>query len=540
MYKDLTDYEKVILNGEQEKIINSKEQKILVSASPGCGKTYTLVKKIIKDSSENSKYRGFIACSFTREASRQLENKLFDYEVDTEYSFVGTIDSFVLNKIINPFKNRYINNIINNSIYVDVLKIKMPPLDSKPNKITKIGLRHPEMSVYYDKWKENFISGEYEISYCSYLLAIEMIEKMPEVANYLKSRFYGIYIDESQDLNEFQHLFIEKLIEVCNLQVLLIGDKNQSIYEFRGARPDLFSNLVMNGYTEYLITISVRCHKSIIDFSNLFLNENNNITNNISNQVYIYERENIELVKKICDENETVLWLTDDNNLAQQISELEIGSNFNFQYTKALDLKDELFNGTYFNFLEELLLFYYNYKNDNSKYIYSIEDIASVISDYVSEFEVKKVLKIIRKTNLNVVEYIKKIFKSMSIFINESIFTEIKDKLKKNVYCKHYFRDDNSRRTMTIHSSKGLESKAVIVYIDYDDYWYNRNTDEEIEQKIRNYFVAFSRAENNLHIFFRKKKVIKGIERNLNQKILKEKLNLCLKVIDDSIIEIIN
>lgn len=55
---------------------------------------------------------------------------------------------------------------------------------------------------------------------------------------------------------------------------------------------------------------------------------------------------------------------------------------------------------------------------------------------------------------------------------------------------------------MTIHSSKGLEAETVIVFVNYSDYWFGRNSERERDQKYRSYFVAFSRAEIGLHIFF--------------------------------------
>ncbi|UKI57466.1 MAG: UvrD-helicase domain-containing protein [Clostridium sp.] len=48
----------------------------------------------------------------------------------------------------------------------------------------------------------------------------------------------------------------------------MVGDANQSIYQFRGARPELFRSLTNLGYNEYKINVSIRCHPSIIYYAN--------------------------------------------------------------------------------------------------------------------------------------------------------------------------------------------------------------------------------------------------------------------------------
>ena len=56
-----------ILNKQQGKIIQSKNRKIVVSAGPGSGKTYTIVKKIEQEFLCEEKNKNIIVTSFTKE-----------------------------------------------------------------------------------------------------------------------------------------------------------------------------------------------------------------------------------------------------------------------------------------------------------------------------------------------------------------------------------------------------------------------------------------------------------------------------------------
>ena len=69
------------------------------------------------------------------------------------------------------------------------------------------------------------------------IMAIELVQKKKEVREELKHSFQEIMIDEYQDTNDLQELFIK---EISNHNVYMVGDIKQSIYRFRNANPSLF------------------------------------------------------------------------------------------------------------------------------------------------------------------------------------------------------------------------------------------------------------------------------------------------------------
>ena len=252
---------KEILDLEQQEIINSNEKYIFVSACPGSGKTYTVVKKIEKELNEIEKHQGIIACSFTREASEELKARI-DKKLELNNCFIGTIDSFIKD-IIDKFINRALikSNIFDKQVIIDkriffpeeYVKIdgnyiiKSNEKNLTINELTRSYDKNHSYSIigkkYYSEWLKKIKENQYEVSFPTYFFAAYII-KMRVFTEWFNNKFSTIYVDEAQDLNCFQHMFFKALKENTNIKIMMVGDANQSIYQFRGARPELFKSLI--------------------------------------------------------------------------------------------------------------------------------------------------------------------------------------------------------------------------------------------------------------------------------------------------------
>jgi len=489
------------LIGQQNVIINSKEKKIVVSAGPGSGKTYTIVKRISVELKSVHDYQGVIACSFTKEASKQLEEKL-DILTDKKSSFIGTIDAFILTEIFDLFKNRFIN-FLGKTNCIEKLDISLPLTDSESNKLTKTGItdwNKSALSRYSDTWISNFIEGKYEISFPAYKYASFIIMKMDIVREYIKNKYTTIYIDEAQDMNDFQHLFLRTIISNCDLNCVLIGDKNQSIYEFRGARPNLFIDLKNQGYTEFAINISVRCHKSILDYSNIIADDKYKIERNSEINVVIDYSPTIDNLENKID---SIMILCDTNQMAKDFYVSLQDSDLNFIYTRSLigELTNKEFSDNYLELIEEIIKFYLNYNNDNPLLVDSIEKYKIFLSNFA-------LIRSIQDSQLlpvgSLIEYIEKISNIIGLSIPQSITSELQELLTNQIYLNHYRNFKNANRIMTIHSSKGLEAGNVFVVLRT---FYR--LDASYRRKL---FVAFSRAKNFLAISYDVNSNITGSE----------------------------
>lgn len=178
------------LNEQQGKIIHSTDKKIIVSAGPGSGKTYTIVKKIEQEFL-NNKDNNIIVTSFTKEASKQLKDKI-STSTDINDSYVGTLDSFILKEIIEPYKNRYLQYRGYNSI--DKIKYKMPDRNSSVEIITRQGIQNYNIDTIKQelrRWVADFSKGNYEISSLTYLIAIDLLKKIPTAKKYIQAKYSG-------------------------------------------------------------------------------------------------------------------------------------------------------------------------------------------------------------------------------------------------------------------------------------------------------------------------------------------------------------
>lgn len=475
---------KLILDEEQKRIIEANEKYIVVSACPGAGKTYTVVKKIERELNNINDFQGIIACSFSNEAANELKKRI-SKSIDISQSYIGTIDSFVLKCVIGLFINRYLKEKNDITIPIKISNIVFPENTTEINSMTrlydKIERIKLQANAYCRRWLENLKNGTYEISFPTYLLAAKII-KMEVFNEYFSNRYTTIYIDEAQDLNFFQHRLIKEIKNNTNINIVMVGDPNQSIYQFRGARPELFNDLENQGYRKYNIDVSVRCHPSIMYYAN-------KIFKNISNKEFTEKRitiiDNLDL-KILRQMRGNVYILTEYNNTAITLYE-KFKQDYDIIYSKKLDLTSKDFNLNR-DIIEELIKFYLNYDNIEDKYKYPIEQLMLMIQEINKKIK-SNAFKINRR---NIKEYLKESLDLLNIEISDETINEIANKLEDEKYKYAYYVCDRNNRIMTIHSSKGLEAKNIVIVLE------SNRIDETFKNKL---FVAITRGIENVYIY---------------------------------------
>lgn len=65
-----------------------------------------------------------------------------------------------------------------------------------------------------------------------------LFRKKPEILQGWQKRFQYILIDEFQDINRVQYEVI-RMLAAPRYNLFVVGDDDQSIYGFRGAKPEL-------------------------------------------------------------------------------------------------------------------------------------------------------------------------------------------------------------------------------------------------------------------------------------------------------------
>ncbi len=89
------------------------------------------------------------------------------------------------------------------------------------------------------------------------------------ICNAVKEKYKYIFIDEYQDTNGVQECIINKL---ANDNVFMVGDEKQSIYAFRGCRPEFFHDKFLkmqrNGEQTVILNDNFRSAQAVLDSVN--------------------------------------------------------------------------------------------------------------------------------------------------------------------------------------------------------------------------------------------------------------------------------
>jgi len=98
--------------------------------------------------------------------------------------------------------------------------------------------------------------------------ALDILQTEPRTLAFMQKRFPVVIVDEAQDLNQIQFDFFGLLGARASV-LAYVGDDKQSIYAFRGARPQNYVGLTkLPGYATLGITMNFRSGKAIVDAAN--------------------------------------------------------------------------------------------------------------------------------------------------------------------------------------------------------------------------------------------------------------------------------
>ncbi|MCI5596528.1 MAG: ATP-dependent helicase [Lachnospiraceae bacterium] len=106
-------------------------------------------------------------------------------------------------------------------------------------------------------------------------LTYELFQKRPDLLKKWQDKFQYILIDEFQDINKAQYEVIKKLAAPKN-NLFIVGDDDQSIYRFRGAKPEIMLGFEKDfpGTKKVLLGINYRSTGQIVDASGRIIEHN--------------------------------------------------------------------------------------------------------------------------------------------------------------------------------------------------------------------------------------------------------------------------
>lgn len=247
------------LSETQRKVVFEKEGKFVVRACPGSGKTYSVAARLAdRMSNWPLNNQGIAAISFTNAAWQEIERQVtthFKIEKPIPYPhFLGTIDSFVNRFIFLPF-GHLVMGCPNRPVlvgephgpwsgkgFVDGLFPNLTyDINGNIHPINKRAMpRQWKNNRYIIPMKRRLIKTGYANQDDANYFAMKVLETYPNVAKAIIQRFPLFMIDEAQDTSEIQMSIIDLLIDNDLRNIMLVGDPDQAIFEWHGAKPQLF------------------------------------------------------------------------------------------------------------------------------------------------------------------------------------------------------------------------------------------------------------------------------------------------------------
>ncbi len=125
---------------------------------------------------------------------------------------------------------------------------------------------------------DNFLRRQNWIDFDDMLLfTYELLSQRKDILQAWQNKYQYILIDESQDMNQLQY-DIMKLMAAPRNNIFMVGDDDQSIYRFRGAKPEIMMNFLKD-YPEakqILLDTNYRSRKQIVEAAIKVINHNTN------------------------------------------------------------------------------------------------------------------------------------------------------------------------------------------------------------------------------------------------------------------------
>jgi DNA helicase-2/ATP-dependent DNA helicase PcrA len=279
------------INNSQLKAIKHNKGPMLVLAGPGSGKTLVITRRVnelVENYGVNP--NNILVITFTKAAAGEMKERYMKLtgEKNTGVNF-GTFHAIYFtilkyaynynatNILRDETRNQFFKEIIE---HLDIeIEDEKEFLNNISSEISLVKSERMDLNHYYsincsdDVFKK--IYNEYDnklrrsnlIDFDDMLvLCYELLKARSDILAIWQNKYGYILIDEFQDINKIQYDIIRLLAKPQN-NLFIVGDDDQSIYQFRGAKPDIMLNFNRD-YPEakqVLLNTNYRSYSSIVE-----------------------------------------------------------------------------------------------------------------------------------------------------------------------------------------------------------------------------------------------------------------------------------
>ncbi|WNF06444.1 UvrD-helicase domain-containing protein [Brevibacillus borstelensis] len=289
----------IFLNKSQIQVIRHFQGPLLTLAGAGTGKTSVLVCRTgYLITVRNVDPRNILLVTFSKKAAEEMKERIaqlpgIDKSI-TENIQARTFHSFflailrkhgILQEILGETRQQHIamkkilrEMGLQDSYQAETLfsllssyKMQMVGVDRLPEK-TEEEIELKQIFSRYEEWKDK----NNKIDFDDVLLrAYQLLQQKPSLLHSLQKRFLYVSVDEFQDTNMVQYELI-KMIVNPHQNLMIVGDDDQTIYSFNGARNDFILNFdkVFPNAKTITLDINYRSTSSIVGLGNEIIKHN--------------------------------------------------------------------------------------------------------------------------------------------------------------------------------------------------------------------------------------------------------------------------
>ena len=550
--------EKYGLNEEQWNAIIAPSPTFL-NASAGSGKTRCLVSKVQYLLDSGISPENILAATFTNKAAKEMKDRLSSKTNITGIQ-ISTIHSMCVRILKKFYGYTYLKipfSIYDDSNQLSIIKtiVKARNLPGDPYEyLGNIGIAKSEgikpndenILTVYNKYQEILKQN----NACDFddlqILAYECL-KHEDCKKYYSGLWQHILVDEAQDTSKIQYNIITSLYDPQKtLTMFMVADINQSIYSWRGARPENINKFIKDYKANaYYLTYNYRSCPEVIAHANKFLQfgkpmiPKSNTIGKISFTQFLNQDDE---ANKIADaiskmdniEDTAILFRVNSRSLLfekafaqRKIPYKVVGALPYYRrkvvkdllsYCKAsLNRSDtesliRIVNTPKRGFgeakQEKLLQKGWPYLEESAEEMSSIRYLISLLDDIKNKTPIEAVQEVLHRT-----DYKKTLDKENDLTMIDS-FLDVASGFNSTdelILASTFLEEDSGHgvKLMSAHASKGLEFDRVFVVGVEEDLWPHAKATDILEES-RLYYVSISRAKRYLNISYSKSRLYRG------------------------------
>ncbi|MEF1311963.1 DNA helicase II [Vibrio mytili] len=291
------------LNDKQREAVAAHLENLLVLAGAGSGKTRVLVHRIAwLMSVEQASPFSIMSVTFTNKAAAEMRGRIEELMMGSASGMWNGTFHGICHRILRA---HYLDaklpedfQIIDSDDQLRLLKrlIKAQNLDEKQWPARQVswwingkkdeGLRPSHIDAYHDPVTKTYLQlyTAYQeacdraglVDFAEILLrAHELLRDNKFVREHYQARFKHILVDEFQDTNNIQYAWL-RMMAGPECHVMIVGDDDQSIYGWRGAKVENIEKFTLEFPSVNTIRLeqNYRSTKTILEASNTLISNN--------------------------------------------------------------------------------------------------------------------------------------------------------------------------------------------------------------------------------------------------------------------------